>query len=188
MSSFDEDIFLAIEQREWTVECTSSTSGFVLVDCFFKSIEKDPIEETFFFSSNNMVMCGENADAGEPVIDYCNNLAYRLATHVDIPIRQGENARDIIDIAKDISSFLMSETIENNECITDCSYKSRLLKRRAESFSWEKHKYFIGLGVIVLFAMLLIGLLVKKLLRKRSREITRDNVNSSQDDSLLRTA
>ena len=56
--------------------------GPILLDCYFESIETDPIKESFLLlRGSDLVMCGENTSVSdEPVIDYCNNLAYRLAT------------------------------------------------------------------------------------------------------------
>ena len=98
---------------------------------------------------------------------------------MNIPIYQNSTVenkiRETTEIAKDIRSFLESATQTTNEitneqeCIVageneQCVYKSKMLKTRSD-LNWEEHKYFIGVGLIMLFVAVVVGLLTMKLLR-----------------------
>ena len=98
---------------------------------------------------------------------------------MNIPIYQNsteENKiRETTEIAKDIRSFLesatqtMNEITNEQECIVageneQCVYKFKMLKTRSD-LNWEEHKYFIGVGLIMLFVAVVVGLLTIKLLK-----------------------
>ena len=89
---------------------------------------------------------------------------------MDIQIYQSSTEteiRDATEIASEIKSYLVSAT---QECIStgklerDCGYNSTMLETRS-GFIWNEHKYYIGVGLIMLFVAVFFGLLTMKMLR-----------------------
>lgn len=197
MSLFDEAKLLEVEAKAWKVECKTSLepSDATAIACSFESVEPNPIYETFMMlKRSDLLFCNEKSNAEQ---GFCNELPYRLAKHCDIPIyrnssRQGE-VRELTEITEDIRSFVISETqifndeTNASECIVsgsdqNCVYTSKMLKTRG-GFNWEEHKYFIGVGLIMLFVAGFFCLLAFKLVKKRRRGGETPDINS--EDSLL---
>lgn len=179
---------LEIEGKEWEVRCVAylDPESFVPVECSFSSHEENPIEESFMMTKSSGVwLCNEKVNA-EP--GFCTELVYRLAKHMDIQIYQSSTEteiRDATEIASEIKSYLVSAT---QECIStgtlekDCGYNSTMLETRS-GFIWNEHKYYIGVGLIMLFVAVFFGLLTMKMLRKRRQGGESRDISS--EDSLL---